>query len=142
MTPKLAPEARYRVIPHPSPASNGGCGIVADETGPLNSDRVAALTDWLAGPLYPVVPTGDTTNDYADSIYAEDQYEDAPLYNAGGVYRALAPHLAALLAMPMVATVVGGGPDRTRIFGLTADWTVCVVVATLNPDYLTEESAE
>jgi hypothetical protein len=141
LRPHLAPEARYRPIPHPVTGTSGGtAGIVLDEVEPLQANRIEALNRWLASSLHPVEHIG-TTNAYIDDNDESNSHPNAPLYQVGNRQLALNPDYLHYLHMPMVATVLADA-HLGRFFGLAADGTLIIGLASLDPAHLNDIDEE
>lgn len=125
--PRLAPQARYRLIPHPD--TGGTIAAVLDEAAELTDWQHKALTSWLAGHLHPVMWEG-TTDAYR-------QHPGAHVYRAGERTVAVASNLAELLRRPMIASVVASLDTFDKVFGLAADGTLIAAIACLNREVLT-----
>ena len=122
---RLAPQARYRLIPHPD-NYGGTIAAVLDEAPELLDWQQRALTAWLAGPLHPIEPAG-TTDAYR-------QHPGAHLYRAGDRTVAVSADLVELLRRPMIARVVVSLGIVGKVFGLAAGAALIVAVACLDPE--------
>lgn len=124
---RLAPQARYRLIPHPD-LEGGTIAAVLDEAAELTAWQQKALASWLAGPLHPVAWEG-TTDAYR-------RHPGAHVYRAGDRTVAVDPDLVDLLRRPMIASVVASLGNVDRVFGLAADGTLIAAVACLDCEVL------
>ena len=124
---RLAPQARYRLIPHPD-LDGGTIAAVLDEAAELTAWQQKALAAWLAGPLHPAVWDG-TTDAYR-------WHPGAHLFRTGDRTVAVDPDLVDLLRRPMIAPVVASFDTVDRVFGLAADGTLIAAIACLDCEVL------